>query len=46
MLEGDGPPPADLFVEDELHLNEKGYALWDAVLEPHLSALCREPQGE
>ncbi|MDA0950841.1 MAG: GDSL-type esterase/lipase family protein, partial [Bacteroidetes bacterium] len=24
----------DLFIEDRLHMNEKGYALWDAVIRP------------
>jgi lysophospholipase L1-like esterase len=30
----EGPPPADLFVEDGLHLSDKGYALWNETLRP------------
>ena len=31
----DGPMVReDLFIEDRLHMNEKGYALWDAVIRP------------
>ena len=36
MLGGDGMPQADLFVKDQLHLSEAGYALWAKVLAPHL----------
>ena len=33
MLAGtDGPPAADLFVKDGLHLSKKGYALWNDVI--------------
>lgn len=31
-----GTPPADLFVEDQLHLNASGYAIWARVLAPYL----------
>jgi lysophospholipase L1-like esterase len=34
MLGPDGAPRADLFVEDGLHLNERGYELWESVVEP------------
>jgi hypothetical protein len=34
MLGRDGQPRADLFVEDGLHLNAKGYKLWTGVLMP------------
>lgn len=37
MLGGDGMPQADLFVKDQLHLSDAGYALWGKVLEPHLN---------
>jgi lysophospholipase L1-like esterase len=32
MLGPDGKPPADLFVQDGLHLSPKGYAIWNAEL--------------
>lgn len=34
---GNTQPPADLFVEDGLHLSGKGYAIIREALEPHLS---------
>ncbi len=36
MIETGEPPAADLFLEDGLHLSEKGYALWRQVLAPML----------
>lgn len=36
MLNRDGKPHQDLFLEDGLHLNAKGYALWNQVLWPLL----------
>lgn len=33
----DGKPRADLLKNDELHLNEAGYALWNELLTPYLS---------
>lgn len=36
MLGDDGQPKADLFREDMLHLNDKGYALWNSLLGPLL----------
>jgi lysophospholipase L1-like esterase len=38
MLGEDGEPKADLFREDMLHLNDKGYALWNSLLVPHLQS--------
>lgn len=32
-------PAADLFIEDGLHLSEKGYALWNDILRPVLAEL-------
>lgn len=32
----DGKPDPDLFLKDGLHLNEKGYAAWSALLKPLL----------
>ncbi|MBC8342038.1 MAG: hypothetical protein H8E63_10305 [Proteobacteria bacterium] len=33
-VEAGSPPPADLFVEDGLHLSAKGYTMWTRVLAP------------
>jgi lysophospholipase L1-like esterase len=31
-----GEPMSDIFVEDKLHMNEKGYAIWTAAIGPYL----------
>lgn len=36
MLGEDGKPPADLFVQDGLHLSPKGYELWTQIVRPYL----------
>ena len=36
MLDADGKPIADIFIEDKLHMNAKGYAIWQKLIEPHL----------
>lgn len=36
MLDKDGRPMEDLFVEDRLHMNDKGYVIWRNALEPVL----------
>jgi len=36
MLKEDGKPTTDLFVEDNLHMNAKGYAIWKKLIEPYL----------
>ena len=36
LLGPDGKPRRDLFVEDELHLNDAGYAIWADLVAPHL----------
>lgn len=36
LLDADGKPRADLFVADELHLNDAGYAIWTELVAPHL----------
>ena len=36
MLGANGEPLPDIFVEDKLHMNEKGYAIWQAVLAKYL----------
>ena len=36
MLGADGLPKPDIFVEDKLHMNAKGYAIWKEVVGPYL----------
>lgn len=36
MLGEDGKPRQELFAKDGLHLNEKGYRLWNSIIKPHL----------
>lgn len=36
MVDAQGNPNPDLFVDDKLHMNQKGYAIWVQVIEPHL----------
>jgi len=36
MLGPDGRPKPDIFVADGLHMNAKGYAIWRAIVGPHL----------
>ena len=36
MLDETGKPRADIFIEDNLHMNEKGYALWKEIFTPFM----------
>ena len=36
LLGDDGKPRPDLFVDDELHLNDAGYAIWAELVAPYL----------
>jgi lysophospholipase L1-like esterase len=36
MLNKDGAPNKSLFIEDELHMNAKGYAIWQKTIRPYL----------
>jgi len=36
MLGKDGNPLPDIFVEDKLHMNRKGYEIWKKVIQPYL----------
>lgn len=36
MLDGNGQPREDLFIEDRLHMNRAGYELWRQVVAPYL----------
>jgi lysophospholipase L1-like esterase len=37
MLNADGSVMTDIFIEDNLHMNAKGYAIWKKAIEPYLS---------
>ncbi len=36
MLDDNGQPLTDIFIEDNLHMNAKGYAIWQKKIEPYL----------
>jgi lysophospholipase L1-like esterase len=36
MLDKDGKPRKELFLDDDLHMNPKGYAIWKDEIEPYL----------
>ena len=36
MLKADGQPIDDIFIEDKLHMNAKGYAIWKKAIKPYL----------
>ncbi|SMD43803.1 Lysophospholipase L1 [Aquiflexum balticum DSM 16537] len=36
MMAKDGKPKPELFLEDNLHMNEKGYAIWKKAVKPYL----------
>lgn len=36
MLQQDGTPIPDIFIQDKLHMNAKGYAIWQKIIEPYL----------
>ncbi|MBY0478652.1 MAG: G-D-S-L family lipolytic protein [Chitinophagaceae bacterium] len=36
MLKSDGTAMTDIFLEDELHMNAKGYAIWQQIIQPYL----------
>ena len=36
MLNPDGSPRDELFLDDKLHMNAKGYAIWQKAIAPHL----------
>jgi lysophospholipase L1-like esterase len=37
MLDANGQPKHDIFLDDGLHMNSKGYALWVAQVRPWLA---------
>lgn len=36
MLQSDGNPMEDIFLDDKLHMNKKGYVIWQKLIEPYL----------
>ena len=36
MLDANGEPMQDIFLDDKLHMNAKGYAIWKEVIGPYL----------
>lgn len=36
MLDSQGAPRKELFLKDNLHMNDQGYAIWIKAIEPHL----------
>ena len=36
ILDDTGKPRADIFIEDNLHMNEKGYELWKEIFTPFM----------
>ncbi len=36
MLGADGKPLPDIYADDQLHMNAKGYAIWTKIIAPHL----------
>ena len=36
MLDKNGLPDKSIFIEDELHMNAKGYAIWKKIIQPYL----------
>ena len=36
MLEENGKPIENIFLDDKLHMNARGYAIWQKLIEPHL----------
>jgi lysophospholipase L1-like esterase len=37
MLNADGKPMANIFLQDQLHMNATGYAIWKKIIQPYLS---------
>jgi len=36
MIDDEGKPRTDIFLEDNLHMNKDGYAIWKKLIQPHL----------
>ncbi len=42
MLGPDGRPRPEIFVEDKLHMNANGYALWTKIVKPYLTPSAKD----
>ena len=36
MLNEDGTPIKEIFIEDNLHINSEGYKVWQTIIKPYL----------
>ncbi|HSB93757.1 MAG TPA: GDSL-type esterase/lipase family protein [Flavitalea sp.] len=36
MLDGNGQPKKGIYIEDNLHMNSKGYEIWQGIIQPYL----------
>ena len=36
MIDDEGKPRTDIFLDDNLHMNKAGYAIWKKAIEPYL----------
>lgn len=45
MLGEDGQPKPGIYLADQLHMNEKGYAIWKEVVGEHLKLVVQAPAG-
>ena len=36
MLNDDGKPKPEIYIEDSLHMNSKGYVIWQKIIQPYL----------
>lgn len=36
MIDDEGKPRSELFLDDNLHMNKSGYVIWQRLIEPHL----------
>ena len=41
VLGADGQPKPDIYLDDKLHMNANGYAIWTRVVGEHLQKLTR-----
>ena len=39
MLNTNGEPRPELYVEDLLHMTAEGYAIWTGIIKPHLQSV-------
>lgn len=46
MLDDEGRPRGELFLDDDLHVNDAGYALWASLIGPELEAWAEGRDGE